>query len=442
MPDPLPVSDVTPAAIAYPDALRMALRVHQMGDLEGAEKLYRILCDAMPLDPNPKHFLGVLLHQRGREGSLELIRESLAADGSVASWHNNHGNVLLDQGKLAEASEAYTRCIEMDPENVEALNNLGVLLAKLKRDEEAETVFKRALAKNPAFINAHTNLASLYYDQKRIDEGHTHIAAVLEQEPGDPAARKVLGLLYASLGRLDEAATIFREWLKYDPTSEQARHHLAACTSETTLERATAGYVEQVFDSFAGSFDAKLATLEYRAPQLVGEAIGGLLGVPEPRHRILDVGCGTGLCGPWLRRYAQTLVGVDLSGNMLEQARARGQYDELVKADLVTYLAGCQPIADLIVSADTLCYFGRLDSALQAARRALRRGGRLVFTVEAHEENVDFRLNPHGRYSHHESYLRTVLNVAGFTPLFLTHDQLRTERGVAVAGWVVAARAE
>lgn len=37
--------------------------------------------------------------------------------------------------------------------------------------------------------------------------------------------------------------------------------------------------------------------------------------------RILDLGCGTGLCGAWFTDYAKDLVGVDISPNMIEQVR-------------------------------------------------------------------------------------------------------------------------
>jgi predicted TPR repeat methyltransferase len=441
MSEPVPPA-ASPVSISYREALQYALQLHQRGQLDLAEKIYGELCAAVPDDPNPLHFRGVLLHQRGHEEGLALIQRSIAMDDTVASWHNNLGNVLLDRGEVDAALVAYTRCTELDPGNYEVLNNLGVLLVKRKRYAEAEETLKRALAKNADFSSAHTNLASLYYDQKRIHEGHEHIAAVLALAPADPAARKLLGMLYASLGRLEDAATIFREWLQHEPGSAQAQHHLAACTRNASVDRAPAAYVEEVFDSFAGSFDAKLATLEYRAPGIVGDAVARLLGEPQRTHHILDAGCGTGLCGPYLAPYAQSLVGVDLSGNMLERARARGLYTELVKSDLVVYLDSCNYSHDLIVSADTLCYFGRLDDVARAARRALGRSGLFVFTVEAHADPVDYRLNPSGRYSHTAAYVRRILEAADFVVLAVDPDQLRIEGGKPVAGWVVTARAK
>jgi predicted TPR repeat methyltransferase len=231
----------------------------------------------------------------------------------------------------------------------------------------------------------------------------------------------------------------------HEPGNVQALHHLAACGGADTPERASDGYVESEFDGFAASFDAKLAQLQYHAPALVGGAVARLLGEAGKRLRIVDAGCGTGLCAPFLTPYAKTLVGVDLSANMLQQAQRRGGYDELAKAELVAFLHQRPASADVVVSADTLCYFGPLDKAFAAARHALVAGGHLVFTVERHDDDdpaaAGHRLNPHGRYSHRRDYLERTLAQAGFEPLGFEAVTLRHESGKPVAGWLASARA-
>ena len=157
---------------------------------------------------------------------------------------------------------------------------------------------------------------------------------------------------------------------------------------------------------------------------------------------MLDAGCGTGLCGPGLRERAKRLVGVDLSREMLKRAAGRGVYDELVEAELTDYLNRSLAMFDLIVAVDTLNYFGVLESVFQAARRALRSGGRLVFTLEAAETEdaaAGYRLNPHGRYSHARTYVEDALDSAQLTLSRVSTAVLRTEGGRAVNGWIVAA---
>jgi SAM-dependent methyltransferase len=96
---------------------------------------------------------------------------------------------------------------------------------------------------------------------------------------------------------------------------------------------------------------------------------------------VLDAGCGTGCAGRSSRRMP-ALVGVDLSERMIEQARARNVYDELVRCELTAYLHDHAAAFDVIVSADTLVYFGPLEEASRLPETRLRAGGRFVFTVE------------------------------------------------------------
>jgi predicted TPR repeat methyltransferase len=203
--------------------------------------------------------------------------------------------------------------------------------------------------------------------------------------------------------------------------------------------------VQSTFDRFASTFDEVLTALDYRAPALCGVLVADLLGPANAALDILDAGCGTGLCAPILAQWARTLDGVDLSPNMLEKAAARGGYRLLEAAELSAWLAAHPASYDLVVSADTLCYFGALDDVAAAAAGALRAGGHLVFTLEESlgqgtGEAPPFVLNPHGRYSHSEAYARAALARAGLEVLALQRHVLRTELGAPVAGLAIAAR--
>lgn len=67
---------------------------------------------------------------------------------------------------------------------------------------------------------------------------------------------------------------------------------------------------------------------------------------------------------------------------MLELAANKGVYTELEKAELTEFLLGQDGVWDVIMSADTLCYFGDLRRVVMAAAGALKAEGVLVFTVE------------------------------------------------------------
>ncbi|MBK6472076.1 MAG: methyltransferase domain-containing protein [Betaproteobacteria bacterium] len=103
---------------------------------------------------------------------------------------------------------------------------------------------------------------------------------------------------------------------------------------------------------------------------------------PDGFDAALDLGCGTGLCGPLLRPLARHLTGLDLSAAMLGRARATGVYDRLEQADAAQFLAAISERFDLVVAADVLIYIGDPGPLFAAAQRAMQRG-LFAFTVEA-----------------------------------------------------------
>jgi predicted TPR repeat methyltransferase len=125
---------------------------------------------------------------------------------------------------------------------------------------------------------------------------------------------------------------------------------------------------------------------------------------------------------------------------MLDKAAERLIYDNLIEAELVSYLEQNTSAFNLIVSADTLVYFGDLEPFFRAAKNALLPGGHVVFTLEKMDNGKNYRLNHHGRYSHSRGYLETVVNEAGLTLCDVEDVILRKEAGEPVSGLLVTAK--
>jgi predicted TPR repeat methyltransferase len=277
--------------------------------------------------------------------------------------------------------------------------------------------------------------------QKRTHEAAECFSRVITLSPKHPEARRLLALAHCNLGEVDQAVAIFEEWLAEEPDDPIARHMLAACSGHDVPARASDTFIERTFDSFAGSFESKLAKLRYRAPALIEAMLADTSAARDRSLDVLDAGCGTGLCGPLLAPYARRLTGVDLSAGMLAQARAKRVYDEIVKQELTAYLREASRKFDVIVSADTLVYFGALETVVAACADALRPGGQLIFTVEeliGDGLELGYCIRPHGRYNHSRPYIEQVMRGAGLRAETVPAE-LRLEAGDPVAGLVVRA---
>ena len=427
-------------ALSLDEALSIAILLQQNEQWAAAADIYRSILEVAPNRADALHFSGVLAHQQAKsEQAVALIERSLELEPDRADWYSNLGIVFQDRLKLDEATVAYRRAIALDPNHANAHNNLGVVLRASCKAVEAEAAYRAAIRIDPEHSDAYNNLGVLLNGQKRSREAAVCFSKVITLRPRDPDARRLLAIAYCTIGEVEKAKEVFAEWLDEEPDNPIARHMLAACSGHDVPLRASDAFIEMTFDSFAASFDSKLAKLEYRAPALIAKMLAESDIQAAKSLDVLDAGCGTGLCGPLIEPYARRLVGVDLSAAMIAQARTRRVYDELAKGELTAYLFDSPGAFDVIVSADTLVYFGPLDDVIAASESALRPGGQLIFTVEEmNGAGVDegYSISLNGRYRHRRQYLERVLADAHLC-VEIVQAELRMEAGDPVAGLVV-----
>jgi predicted TPR repeat methyltransferase len=430
--------------VSVDDALTMAMELHKTGELIEAKSIYGKVLSAVPNHPDALHFLGVTLHQLGEsEEAVRQVERSLEMAPDNPAAINNLGNILRETGRLEEAETAYLKVLGLAPDHPSTLVNLGIILREKGHPENALEYLKRALSLEPDNAVAYHNLGNVYRQLDRIDDAINAFRRAGELSADDEKSTLAMADVLHKAGKVREAQQALEDLLRRYPGNPSATHFLAAFTGENVPARASDQYVRQLFDKFAPSFDEALSRLDYKAPRLVADKVVESLGKSGSKYRVLDIGCGTGLCGPLVKPVAETLTGVDLSAGMLKKAKGRAVYDRLEEAELTKFMQSADNDFDVITCVDTFVYFGDLADALRAAHGALSEQGWLFFTVERHTEQEcaeAYRLQHHGRYSHRKAYIDETLTRAGFLVRELGNVALRNESKKPVKGILVVAQ--
>jgi predicted TPR repeat methyltransferase len=303
--------------------------------------------------------------------------------------------------------------------------------------EQALQVLREAAGLAPGIAEAAFALGEALRATGHLPTAIAELQRALRLEPTLGVARYALGCAWLDAGEAERAAEIFAE-LAADPSfAPRAAQKMSEVEAMRQAPRSAPGYVRHLFDQFSADYERKmLDELSYRA-HLILRGLGDLVGVPAGGLDILDLGCGTGLAGQVFKDLARRLDGVDLSPLMLERARSRGIYDDLLIADIETALAMRGPAYDLILAADTLVYLGDLRPLFAAAPGRLKAGGFFLFTVEK-KPGDGFELGPKRRYRHSETYLREEASRAGLDVMGLLDCTPRQEAKTPVEGLAVA----
>lgn len=344
------------------------------------------------------------------------------------------GLVLVELGRYDDAIACLNEAVIEAPDR--APFRVGLSQAQLRRgdDAAAEATLRAGIARGGASAGMHAALLLLL-----LRLGH-HADAVAAGEAArrmgavDAVVFGLLGHALSSLGRHDEAAEIYREALKLAPEDPYVRHLVAASGALPADGRAPSDYLRVVFDGYAERFEQHVLALGYRVPGLLRREIERL----GARGAVLDLGCGTGLMAVALSDLALgPITGVDLSSRMLAAAREKGLYARLEEAELTGFLDRETGSWELILAADVLCYFGRLDDALASIAARLAPGGHAVISLEELDTAEEWRLGRLGRYAHSAAHVTTAAAAAGLRVARLQREALRLEMDVPVPGMIV-----
>jgi Flp pilus assembly protein TadD len=145
----------------------------------------------------------------------------------IAREAAGEGNTAFRNQEYEKARRAYTKVLELAPDNLLALTNLGVVEFADGKSAEAEKLLKRAVQIRIENAPAWLTLGILYMDQGRLDESLAALTQSLAQDSGNPRARNYLGVVIGRKGWYDGAQSELRKAVEIDPNYSDAHFNLA-----------------------------------------------------------------------------------------------------------------------------------------------------------------------------------------------------------------------
>ena len=388
----------------------------------------------------PAHFnLGILLLKRGEWVAAETqFRNVIALDPDHATAYIYIGTLYLEMNKLEEAETALRRLLSQMPEHVEGWVNRGVVALKQKQEQTAIDSFTQALILDNEHRDARNNMAATLIHFDRYEAALQYYIGLLRDEPHNVEYVYNSGVAQMGLGQIQSAQQLFQQVLTLDqhhfgalsnlaaiemrlgdrqaacglleraleiqPQDPASRFMLQALRGEGKKQNACPEYVQDLFNHYAVYYDSHMErVLEYGVPKRLWELFHQ--GEVQSYPRALDLGCGTGLSGMILRPVSQHVTGVDLASKMLAIARGKGIYDELIEAELLSFVQQNMEQYDRVVAADVLPYLSDLSPLFQAMHPRLNPNGVFWFTTEI-SSDAPWMLQGSMRFCHHADYIQ------------------------------------
>lgn len=346
----------------------------------------------------------------------------------------------MQQGQYKNAIKHFLLIAENYPTHVETQTNLATSYLKLGDLQEAKIHYLRALEFAAHDVQILFNLGVINMQTANVAEAISFYSRVVQIDNDHYAAHNNLGYAYLIMRDHQNALLHFREALRLQPDNTALRHTINILNQDKTISTSPIEYVQSLFDSYADHFDEHLKKgLRYQVPQMMHATLQELK-LLSAKLKILDLGCGSGLAGEIFKPDASLLIGVDISEKMLQAAAEKNIYDELIQADIVTFLETRKTLAiNLIIAADVLVYTGDLKPLFFALQKAIHTQSIFIYNAEI-DATENYVLNISGRFSHSKKYLDELAAAFNFEILDYRQIPMRTQEKQIVHGHLYVLR--
>ncbi len=196
------------------------------GKFADARKWAQKIVNSEGADDGARQMLAAAKAKKLDDSLRRLIEPPAPGKESDAAQLSGKGWQLFNQGRNAEALEAFAAALEADPDNGTALNGIGWALLGSGQAAKAKPYFEKIVKANPDAAGAINGLARVLKIEGDVDGAVKLWEDMLKQFPGPNAATAGLAETYFERKEYAKAVPLLEQLAKVMPTNEQIKTQL------------------------------------------------------------------------------------------------------------------------------------------------------------------------------------------------------------------------
>ncbi|MTI43556.1 tetratricopeptide (TPR) repeat protein [Roseibium hamelinense] len=210
--------------------MQEALQLHQTGEIEKAQRLYKSVLKKTPNNADALHLLGVTYRQNGdARRAFDTILKAIKISPNQATFYANLARTMVDMPDTAPDSilAVTQKALSLDPKHKQARSLLGVCYSNLDRQDEAEEIFQSLIVEDPDFAEAYENYGHLMRQKKDNKKAFVFFSKCILLNPNNANAYVQRARCRLELKEYEESEYELSEALRRFPDHGDVLHEVA-----------------------------------------------------------------------------------------------------------------------------------------------------------------------------------------------------------------------
>ena len=177
--------------------------------------------------------LAVKKHQNNQTIiAQKLYNQVIKINPNHVDAHNNLGIIFKNLGENKKAIDCYQKAISINPNYANAHNNLGIVFKNLGENKKAIDCYEKAISINPNYADAYNNLGILFEQLGQNQKAINYYEKAISINPNHANGHNNLGVIFKKLGQNQKAINCYEKAISINPNYANIHNNLGVIFDE------------------------------------------------------------------------------------------------------------------------------------------------------------------------------------------------------------------